>query len=177
MRERRLVLLGEGGKIGLEANQKSKEGAPGTGDKRIEVSKLEEVADQTDATTAAKDKGQQSREDDATQDAVTRGGTKEGVDGIVGGGREVAKPVIESGMGDVDLLGKLASGSRLGLGEVIESVEDLGARPTERDWAGRVRGSRLKVEHGSSPGAVSWQSHCRVANHVRLGAVFHLLAC
>ena len=72
MRERRLVLLGEGGKIGLEANQKSKEGAPGTGDKRIEVSKLEEVADQTDATTTAKDKGEQSREWNSPRKVDTR---------------------------------------------------------------------------------------------------------
>jgi len=61
----------------------------------------------------------------------------------------VAYPVVESGVRNALLLGKLPLGRLIGVREVVEGGGDVRTWPTVRVWAEWFRGSKLIGEHGS----------------------------
>src|SRR5262249_25623854 len=94
------------------------------------------------AASALQREGGQGSQNDAAEDQLARAGAEEGVNGVLVGGRAVARPVVEGGVGDAELFGALTLGGMIGISEVVKSVGNGGARPREgvcARWGGRCR--------------------------------------
>src|SRR5439155_14176991 len=101
------------------------------------------------AASALELESDKGSEKDAAQDQFARGRAEEGVKGVALGGGVVARPVVESGGRDAESFGQVALGGRVGIGEAVEGVDDVRARPTERGLAREISAGRLMSRHGS----------------------------
>jgi hypothetical protein len=149
------LLVVEGAQVRFEVSSERLQGATGGGDEAVELSQLQEIVEEAEATGTAFVEGDEGSQDNTTEAGSARGGVEESGH-VVGVGRMVAaQPVAEGGAWDAVLLSILPLGSVVFSGKVVEGPGSVGTRPTERVCAWGRRVGTVRGSHSSFPWVVS----------------------
>ncbi len=153
--QQRALLVVEGAQVRFQVSSERLQGTTGGSDEAVELSQLEEMVDEAEATGAAFVEGDEGSQDNTTEAGRARGGVEESGH-VVGVGRMVAaQPVAEGGAWDALLLSILSLGSVGFSGKVVEGSGRVVARPPERVCAWGRRVGTVRGSHGSVPWVVS----------------------
>ncbi len=128
--------------------------AKGRGDEAVQACEFQEAAQQADAGGPCQMENKVEGQQEASQEAVTRGTLEESRQfGIEFRMLGLVEPVLESGTRNAGLLGELplGAGGTVGVMEVVSGLGGIGSIPAEGVWPGVGVGVKLRVSHGPCP--------------------------